>query len=189
MSMILEAALRIQSDLPMMGGQKLVDAERDLEDLRSCACILGRLGIGDVSPEDAGRIKAISDSVEERREAWARLVSNRISAEHADTNLEWMHGVDATDSTMRLESTSIHLADKITVTIEGVQTTVPSSCVRHEGETLTVETESGDTVLDLPLRDVAAFGFVSDLGEDEIGRSVWTGFDILTMDSRLISLR
>lgn len=189
MSMLLDAAMHIQTTLPTLGGQALNDAERDLSDLRSCAKILARLGVGDVGPNDAGILKEIVASVEERRQEWAASVEEAIKVKYDYTDLAYVEGTDACDASMAIETSNLGTTEQVNVYIDGVCHSLPSSEIAHEGEALTIGDGAGGTLLDLPLRDVAAFGYVSDCGEDEFGNPVWSGFDVLTIDNRLISLR
>lgn len=191
MSDLTNAALRIRDALPTSGGQALVDAERDLRALLDACGVMVRRDIDGATAEDAALIKDILGTIDDRRDEWSEAITIQIAETHPESPLEWLHGVDAAVMMIDLEMPNLEHADLVKVVIAGVETSVPPANVVLDGETLNIEDAAGETLLDLPLRDLAAFGFAEGMGRElnPFDKPEWSGFDLLTMDGRFITLR
>lgn len=185
MSIILASAQRISADFGTMGAQQFIDAERDLRTLRDTARLFVRQGLDHASRDDVEAIKAMIDEIDERREAWAARLTESIATRYPNLTLEWGQGTDATVHVVGIEMQNIGSARQVEVAIDGVEHTVGNDNVRLDGETLIIENTFEETILELHLKEVAAFGFV-DIEGTACG---WTGFNLLTLDDRLITLR
>ena len=185
MSILLASANRIHADFGTMGGQQFIDAERDLRTLRDTASLFVRQGLDHASRDDVAEIKAMIDEIDERREQWAARMTRTIEIHHPNLTLDWTEGTDATLHVVEIEMKNIKSASQVEVTINGVEHTVGNDNVRIDGETRVIENTFDESIIELPLEEVAAFGFVDIEGTAE----GWTGFNLLTLDDRLITLR
>lgn len=185
MSILLASAKRIAADFSTMGAQQFTDAERDLRSLRDAAQVLVRQGLEESSQDDVDAIREMIDQIDERREEWAARLTETIATRHPNLTLEWMAGTDSVVQLVEIEMNNLEDDDRVEIVADGVGHVTTGLYVGLDGETLFAETALGDKILELPLKEVAAFGFV-----DTEGTMVgWTGFNVLTLDDRLITLR
>lgn len=182
---LIDAAKHIQASLPAMGGQQFNDAKRDLLSLQEAAQVLVRRGFEDVLQNDIVAIKTMTAEIEDHRDAWTARLTKDIETRYPGLSLDWTEGTESTLHSIGLEMKYIESAEQVNVSIDGATHTVGNGNVAVDGETLIAESPSGETILELPLKEVAAFGFV-DTDGSALG---WTGFNILTLDDRLITLR
>jgi hypothetical protein len=185
MSILLASAKRIAADFSTMGAQQFTDAERDLRCLHDAALVLVRQGLEESSQDDVDAIRKMIDQIDERREEWAARLTETIATRHPTLTLAWSQGTDDVVQLVEIEMKNLEDDDRVEIVADGVGHVTTGLHVGLDGETLFAENPLGDMIFELPLKEVAAFGFV-----DTEGTMVgWTGFNVLTLDDRLITLR
>lgn len=185
MTTLLDSARLIHATLPTLGGQYLLDARDDLGRLAAAAMVLARRDLPMAVPGEIALIRGMQADIEPRMTAWEFEMDALIAEQYPEIHLAWTSGTDATIHLLSIEMGNIETAGHVLATIEGIETSVPGDNVRIDGESLVIHDTREQVLLDLDLRDVAAFGFA----EIEGLADGWTGFDLLTHDGRHIVLR
>lgn len=185
MTALLDAARQIHATLPSIGGEYLNDAQRELRTLADAAQIMERRKLPLAVDGEAALIRGMLDDIDPRTDAWRDEMTALIAERYPGTNLDWTYGVDSMLELLNIEMRNIGTTDHVIVTIDGTEITLPAERVQVDGDSLIIRDTHDRVLLDLHLRDAAAFGFadISGLAEG------WTGFDLLTHDNRHIILR
>ena len=159
MSTLTASARLIHDTLPTLGGQKLLDADRDLATLVECAMMMARRNLPGAVPGDIALIRGLRGDIELRHQAWSEEIHATVEERYPSTSMEPVQGTATTIYYIEMAMDNIETTGHVVLSIDGVETTMPGDNVRIDGETLIVEDTRGVPVLDLALRDVAAFGF------------------------------